>query len=119
MIDKETIAQCKQKLIRAKEELLNRFSNYVADFRERDHRGDEVDQTVSILTENQLFAAQQRLRKQIFEIEAALSRIERGTYGICEETGEPISLERLLAIPWTRLSIEGAEIRESGGSKRA
>jgi DnaK suppressor protein len=43
----------------------------------------------------------------------ALSRIESGTYGICEETEEQIEHERLLAIPWTRLSIEGAEIRES------
>ena len=47
------------------------------------------------------------------EIEMALGRIERGSYGICEETEEPIELERLLTIPWTRLSIEGAEIRES------
>ena len=46
------------------------------------------------------------------EIEFALARIEQGTYGICEETEEPIEVERLLAIPWTRLSIEGAEIRE-------
>ena len=43
----------------------------------------------------------------------ALSRIDSGTYGICEETEEVVEAERLLAIPWTRLSIEGAEIRES------
>jgi DnaK suppressor protein len=39
--------------------------------------------------------------------------MESGAYGICEETEEMIENERLLAIPWTRLSIEGAEIRES------
>jgi DnaK suppressor protein len=46
------------------------------------------------------------------EIESALQRIESGTYGICEETGEPIEKDRLLAIPWTRLSLEGALTRE-------
>ena len=43
----------------------------------------------------------------------ALARIEQGTFGVCEETEEVIESERLLAIPWTRLSIEGAEIREA------
>jgi DnaK suppressor protein len=47
------------------------------------------------------------------EIESALARIERGSYGVCEETDEPIEIERLRAIPWTRLSIEGSEIREA------
>jgi len=53
------------------------------------------------------------------EIEMALGRIENGTYGICEETEEPIETDRLLAIPWTRLSIEGAELRESLGRRYA
>jgi len=42
----------------------------------------------------------------LYEIDAALKRIEDGTYGICELTGEPIPWERLEAIPWTRFSIE-------------
>jgi DnaK suppressor protein len=54
-----------------------------------------------------------RLRSQLFEIESALGRIESGAFGFCEETEEPIEIERLRAIPWTRLSIEGAELRES------
>ena len=49
----------------------------------------------------------------VIEIESALARIENGSFGICEETEEVIEPERLRAIPWTRLSIEGAEIRES------
>ena len=55
----------------------------------------------------------ERLRKRLVEIEMALTRIDQGGYGICEETEELIEPERLRAIPWTRLSIEGAEIRES------
>jgi RNA polymerase-binding transcription factor DksA len=42
----------------------------------------------------------------LYEIEAALKRIEDGTYGICELTGKPIGWERLQAIPWTRFSLE-------------
>jgi DnaK suppressor protein len=113
MIDSKVLHACKMKLLEAKAELLNRFHTHFLDFNERDHRGDEADQTVSQQTENHLFATHQRLRRQLIEIESALGRIERGTYGRCEETEEPIETERLLAIPWTRLSIEGAEIRES------
>jgi RNA polymerase-binding protein DksA len=42
----------------------------------------------------------------LYEIDAALKRIEDGTYGICELTGKTIPRERLEAIPWTRFSIE-------------
>lgn len=119
MISRKIIESCKKKLLTAKADLLNRYQNHFSDLRERQTGGDEADQTVSILAENQLFVVQQRLRSQLSEIESALARIERGTFGICEETDEPIEPERLLAIPWTRLSIEGAEMRESASSKRA
>lgn len=49
---------------------------------------------------------------ELAEVEAALERIRRGTYGICEATGTPITLERLQAIPWTRFSIHAAALRE-------
>lgn len=116
---KNIIEECRARLLITKAELLNRFQSYFHDLRTRESGGDEADQSMSILAENQLFAAQQRLRSQLLEIESALARIERGTYGICEETEEPIEVERLLAIPWTRLSIEGAEIRESLAPRRA
>lgn len=47
------------------------------------------------------------------EIEAAIQRIQRGTYGICEETGSVIPAERLLAVPWTRYCREVEEQLES------
>ncbi|MEM7167630.1 MAG: TraR/DksA family transcriptional regulator [Planctomycetota bacterium] len=50
------------------------------------------------------------------EIDKALERIDEGTYGICDVTGEPIGRERLKAIPWTRFSIEAQRAMESGGS---
>lgn len=42
----------------------------------------------------------------LFEVQEALRRMEEGTYGVCEETEEPIGNKRLMAQPWTRLSLE-------------
>jgi DnaK suppressor protein len=53
-----------------------------------------------------------RMRKLIVKIDAALRRIEDGTYGYCEETGEPISIKRLDARPIATLSIEAQERSE-------
>jgi DnaK suppressor protein len=56
--------------------------------------------------------ARDRQRKLITKIDAALRRIEDGTYGYCEETGEPISIQRLEARPIATMSIEAQERRE-------
>lgn len=108
------IRECKMKLLDTKREILNRVRNSRVDFEMLDKSGgDEADQTMQLMAENDYLTAQQRMKEQLLEIEMALSRIESGRYGICEETEEPIEFERLRALPWTRLSIEGAEIREA------
>ena len=56
--------------------------------------------------------ARDRQRKLIAKINAAIARIEDGSYGYCEETGEPISLRRLEARPIATLSIEAQERHE-------
>ena len=56
--------------------------------------------------------ARDRQRKLVAKINAALARIEDGTYGFCEETGEPINLRRLDARPIATLSIEAQERHE-------
>ena len=81
--------------------------------------GDEADQTTAQLAENAFLVSQGRLRNQLLEIDYALARIENGAFGVCEETDETIEADRLLAIPWTRLSIEGAELREAMNKKYA
>jgi RNA polymerase-binding transcription factor DksA len=52
------------------------------------------------------------------EIEAAIERIHKGVYGICEVTGEAIKAERLEAVPFTRFSVEGQKQYESSARKR-
>ena len=119
MIEKSVIAVCKAKLLEVRADLLNRMFTHRQDFHQRETGGDEADQTVSLIQENHMFISQQRMRHQLMEVELALSRIEKGIFGTCEETLEPIESNRLLAIPWTRLSVEGAEIREQQSQRRA
>jgi DnaK suppressor protein len=110
----QAVSECRKKLISMRQELLNRARVAQLDFGHVEKSsGDEVDQTVAQLAENHFLIAQERMRTQLVEIDHALHRIENGTYGICEETEEPIEVERLFAVPWTRLSIEGAEIQEA------
>ena len=54
----------------------------------------------------------------IYEIEEALKRIEKNTYGICELTGKPIPKARLDAIPWTRFTVEAQAQLEKEGALR-
>jgi DnaK suppressor protein len=70
-----------------------------------DRASTETDRSLELRTRD-------RQRKLISKIDAALKRIEDGTYGYCEETGEPISLRRLDARPIATLSIEAQERHE-------
>lgn len=70
-----------------------------------DRASTETDRSLELRTRD-------RQRKLIAKIEAALKRIDDGTYGFCEETGEPISLRRLDARPIATLSIEAQERHE-------
>jgi DnaK suppressor protein len=112
-VESKLVQECKRRLLTAKTDILNRVKDTRKELHFEDKGGDEADQTVRVLAEAETLTLHDRLRSQLLEIEFALSRIQSGSYGICEETEERIEEERLLAIPWTRLSIEGAEIRES------
>ena len=109
----QLVQECRIKLLNAKTDILNQVKEVRGDLTMDDKGGDEADQTVRVLAEAEFLNRHDRLRSQLLEIEAALGRTESGSFGTCEETEEPIEPERLRAIPWTRLSIEGAEIRES------
>lgn len=70
-----------------------------------DRASSETDRAVEL-------RARDRQRKLISKIDAALMRIEDGSYGYCEETGEPISLKRLDARPIATMSLEAQERHE-------
>ena len=99
---------------------MNRAKQSTVDFNQIDKaRGDEIDQSAAHQEEHTFLVNQNRIKTRLLEVEFALARIENGTYGICELTEERIENERLLAIPWARLSIEGAEMEESTQKKYA
>ncbi len=70
-----------------------------------DRASSETDRAIEL-------RARDRQRKLIAKIDSALSRIEEGSYGYCEDTGEPISLKRLEARPIATLSLEAQERHE-------
>ena len=70
-----------------------------------DRASEETDRALELRTRD-------RQRKLVSKIDAALRRIEDGSYGYCEETGEPISLKRLDARPTATLSLEAQERHE-------
>ena len=113
ILPREVMAECREKLLRTKAELFHRIREVKADYCTQDFGGNEGDQSMSVLAENEFLMAQKRIYTQLVEVEQALARMERGAYGLCEETEEPIEVARLKTLPWTRLSIEGAEIREA------
>ena len=70
-----------------------------------DRASEETDRALELRTRD-------RQRKVISKIDSALRRIDEGTYGYCDETGEPISLKRLDARPIATLSLEAQERHE-------
>ncbi len=104
----------RQKLVAWKEELLKKSDDTLETMREEgglvepditDRASAETDKAFELRTRD-------RYRKLISKIDASLRKIENGTYGYCEETGEPISLERLEARPIVTLSLEAQERHE-------
>lgn len=103
----------RQKLLAWKKSLLNQSQDTLEDLRQGGlNQPDDIDRA-SMENDKALdLRTKDRARKLISKINDALKRIEDGTYGYCEETGEPIGLERLEARPVATLSIEAQERHE-------
>ena len=104
---RQILISWKDELLKESSQTLNNLQNVENSAKPdlTDRASDEIDRTFELRTRD-------RERKLINKIEAALKRIEDGTYGYCEETGEPISLKRLQARPVATLSLEAQENHE-------
>ena len=103
----------RQKLLVWKDEILREAKDTLAHLQaENENHPDLADRASSETDRAIELRARDRQRKLIAKIDAALARIDDGTYGYCEETGEPISLKRLDARPIATLSIEAQERHE-------
>ena len=111
-MEMDFLGACKAKLLTKRDELLNFNVNLLSGLKSCNLDGDEIDQTNSLMSENKSLVLQNRNKLLIIEINVALEKLLHNEYGICEYTGQLISKARLSAIPWTRLSIEGAETIE-------
>lgn len=114
-LSKKTTIKLYEKLINKKAEVQNRpyASKYALSLLGREKGGDQADQVNRLQEEARYTEQIQRDNLLLKKVLMALARMESGDYGICEQTGETIELNRLQSLPWTTLSIEGAEIEES------
>lgn len=111
MINKTIVNRCEKRLLELKLEYEGKLHRAKSE-EMSEARGDAADLCAIYNEQRTQGLFQNRIRQQLRRIETALVRIRVGEYGICEETGEPIEKERLYAVPWTTLSLEGASIRE-------
>ena len=103
----------RQKLVNWKNDLLKESSQTLNNLQNEneakpditDRASEEIDRSFELRTRD-------RERKLINKIDAALLRIEDGSYGYCDETGDPISIKRLEARPVATLSLEAQEMHE-------
>lgn len=103
----------RRKLLEWKEDILRETRETINNLQEdTSHHPDLTDRASSETERSLELRARDRQRKLINKINAALKRIEDGSYGYCEETGEPIGLKRLEARPIATLSIEAQERHE-------
>jgi len=108
------LAFFKQKLTDWRADLIktNNEALYNSSLDDNSASADIVDQASSYTEKNVEMRAINRQIKLISKIDAALKRIKDGTYGFCEDTGDPIGLKRLMARPVATLSIAAQEKHE-------
>jgi len=103
----------RQKLLAWKADIIDQTKETVAFLQGENVSHPDPADTAAANADRQLeLRTRDRLRKLVNKVDKALRRIENGTYGFCEETGDPISLKRLDARPIATLSLEAQEMHE-------
>ena len=103
----------RRKLLVWKEDILRESRETLTSLQNENENHPDIADRASSETDRAIeLRARDRQRKLIAKIDSALGRLEDGSYGYCEETGEPIGLKRLDARPIATLSIEAQERHE-------
>lgn len=104
----------KEKLLKARQQIIN--SGVLSDLEDlkikSDDLADEADLATNTINQQVSFSIREKEMTKLRRIEAALGRVEEGTYGICLESGEEIEEKRLEVQPWAEFCIEVAEEHE-------
>ncbi len=112
-LNERQVTYFRQKLQNWKEDILKESKETLSHLQDENHVLPDIADRASSETDRSLeLRTRDRQRKLISKIDAALKRIDDGSYGYCEETGDPISLKRLDARPIATLSIEAQERHE-------
>jgi DnaK suppressor protein len=102
----------RQKLLSARREVLKEAQKMLDNLQQETQEvdpGDSISREIAWITECSLLTREQQ---QLNAIDEALERIQEGSYGYCEETGDPIAVDRLEAYPTTKLSWEAQKEQE-------
>ena len=103
----------RKKLLAWKDDILREARETLQNLQDENQNHPDIADRASSETDRAIeLRARDRQRKLIAKIDAAIARIEDGSYGYCEETGDPISLKRLEARPIATLSLDAQERRE-------
>jgi DnaK suppressor protein len=103
----------RRELNRQKQDLLSESKTTIAGLQDGTRNIPDIADRASEETDRALeLRIRDRQRKLVAKIDAALRRIDEGEFGYCQDTGEPISLRRLVARPTTTLSLEAQERHE-------
>lgn len=113
------IEKQKIKLLTEKQRIINSLAHFKNETKKNGAEvfSEEGDMAQQYLTEKLNMSLRDRDLAVLQEIDFALNKIVDGTYGYCEESGEPIEMKRLEKQPWARLSLHYAELEEIENQK--
>lgn len=110
-MDKAKATKYQEKLLQARAEILHELEIEQDSFVFND-QGDLVDLADGVINNEIIGKLSDMDRDKLKLIDAALEKIDKGTYGVCEGTGKVIPEARLNALPWTPYTVEHAQILE-------
>lgn len=119
-MEAKKLEKYRKSLLELRAQILNRSKRFSKDLSiSADDLADETDHAAAVVQQSVSLNVQERDRFVLREIDHALAKFEDGSYGLCEDTEEPIDEGRLDAQPWTRYSVEAAEAREKKAKRFA
>lgn len=117
-LTREDILRLRDMLVEKRAEVVRDYERHVREASEdMENLPDEMDIAERQSRHAYLFRLADKEAKLLREIDRALAKVPRGTYGICEGTQEPIGIRRLTSRPWTRYSVEHKEMLERRGNR--
>jgi DnaK suppressor protein len=119
-MDKKKLEYFKNKLLDARNQILNSgvLSNLEDLQINSDELADEADLATSTINQQVSFSIREKEMNKLRRIDAALERVEEGSYGYCLESGDEIEPKRLETQPWAEFCIEVAEEKEREQAQR-